>query len=78
MQLYQDKVGKVTVRIVPTEAFSEQDANEIIEKMEKAAGARISVRVECVDNIPRTRRGKYRFLEQKLEIRYGEQKAADT
>ncbi len=70
MQLYQDRVGEVTVKVVPTQAFSEQDSREISMKMETAAGGRIKVQVESVTEIPRTQRGKSRFLEQKLDVRY--------
>ncbi len=72
MQLYQDRVGEVLVKVVPTSAFSDQDINEIKTTMEGAVGGRLSVRVQIVDEIPRTQRGKYRFLEQKLDIKYGE------
>lgn len=72
MQLYQDRVGEVLVKVVPTSAFSDQDINEIKTTMEGAVGGRLNVRVQIVDEIPRTQRGKYRFLEQKLDIKYGE------
>jgi phenylacetate-CoA ligase len=72
MQLYQDSVGEVIVKIVPTDAYSDIDSSEIKTRMETAVGGRLSVQVELVDEITRTRLGKYRFLEQKLDIKYGE------
>ena len=72
MQLYQASAGEVVVKIVPTKAFSEKDAREIREKMESAVGGRISVQVQLVERIPRTSRGKHKFLVQELDIRYGE------
>lgn len=71
MQLFQDKIGEVIVRIVPTDKFTEYDSNEIKAKMETAVGGRLKVSVEYVNDIPRTQRGKFRFLEQKLDIKYG-------
>jgi phenylacetate-CoA ligase len=72
MQLYQDKAGEVIVKVVPTSLFSERDSSEIKTRMETAVGGRLKVTVEIVDDIPRTQRGKYRFLEQKLDIGYGD------
>lgn len=68
MQLYQDKPGEIIVKIVPTNEYMEQDSQEIKTKMESAVGGRLKVQVELVDEIPRTQRGKYRFLEQKLDL----------
>jgi phenylacetate-CoA ligase len=70
MQLYQDKKGQVTVRVIPAEGFSKSDAFEIKEKIETAVNGKLKVQVKLVDRINRTQRGKYRFLEQKLNIRY--------
>ena len=71
IQLYQDKVGEVVVRVVPAPGFSERDGIEIKDKMEAAVGGRLKVTVVKVDEIPRTKQGKYKFLEQKLNIRFG-------
>jgi phenylacetate-CoA ligase len=69
MQLYQEKVGIVIVKIVPAGNFSDQDRHEIKSKMETAVDGKINVIIELVNEISKTKSGKYRFLEQKLEIR---------
>lgn len=71
MQLYQDRVGEVLVKVVPTGSFSEQDSIEIKTKMEAAVGGRLKVQIMLLDEISRTQRGKYRLLDQKLDIKYG-------
>lgn len=72
MQLYQEKPGEVVVRIVPRGEFSEENSREIETTMAAAVGSGLVPKVKIVDDIPRTQRGKYRFLEQKLDIRYKE------
>ncbi len=72
LQLYQDKIGEVIVKIVPAGAYSDLDSSEIKTKMETAVGERLRVQVVLVDEIPKTQLGKYRFLEQKLDIKCGE------
>ncbi len=72
MQLYQDCVGEVIVKIIPTNNFLKEDSNEIIKKMENAISGKIKVEVKIVDKIQRTQSGKYKFLIQKLPIKFGE------
>ena len=72
MQLYQDRVGEVIVKIIPASNFLEEDSNEIIKKMESAVNGKIKVKVKLVDKIQRTQRGKYKFLIQKLSIKFEE------
>ena len=71
MQLYQDRIGEVEVKIIPTNDFLKEDSNEIIKKMESAVNGKIKVKVKLVDKIQRTHSGKYRFLIQKLPIKFG-------
>jgi len=70
MQLYQDCVGEVIVKIIPTNNFLKEDSNEIIKKMESVVGGKIKVEVKIVDKIQRTQSGKYKFLIQKLPINF--------
>jgi len=72
MQLYQDGAGEVMVRIDATDKSSKEDASEIKGKIEQAVGGRLKAQVKIVDKIKRTPSGKYKFLEQKLHLIYGE------
>ena len=71
MQLIQEKEGEITVRIVKTLQYSKNDEQEILTKMQKAVGNGLDINFEYVNHIPRTERGKYRFLIQKLPIGVG-------
>jgi phenylacetate-CoA ligase len=72
MQLYQSRVGEVIVIIIPANGFLKEDSYEIIKKMESAVSGKIKVEVKIVDKIQRTQSGKYKFLIQKLSIKFGE------
>ena len=66
------EVGEVIGRVVPTHGFSERDSMEILQEMKAAVGGRLKVDVVTVDEIPRTKQGKYKFLEQKLNVKFGD------
>ena len=71
IQLYQKKIGEVIVKIVPTNKYSQEDDSEIKGKIEKAVDGRITVLIEHVNEISRTSRGKYKVVDQKINIKYG-------
>ena len=72
MQLVQEEVGRVLVRIVKTNEYSVKDEQEIRQKMQKNVDNQLDITFDYVDEIPRTARGKYRFLIQKLPIELGD------
>jgi len=72
MQLFQIKKGEVVVKIVENEALIENDKYEIISKMKKASDNNLKIVLRFVDEIPRTKSGKYRFLIQELPIKFGD------
>lgn len=59
-QIFQKERGKITVRVIPRPDFSEEDRREIAERFRLAAD--IEARVELVPDLPRTDRGKHRFV----------------
>jgi len=71
MQLFQDKVGKITAKIVKASNYSDADENEILFKIKKASGDKLDMKIVYVDFIPSTKRGKHKFLIQKLPIEFG-------
>ncbi|MEM3627524.1 MAG: phenylacetate--CoA ligase family protein [Candidatus Bathyarchaeia archaeon] len=71
-QFYQDTPGKVILKIVPKETYSAQDAEKIYQEIKKKLGEDMDLELMLVAEIPRTQRGKARFLEQRLKLRYGE------
>ncbi|MFF2588518.1 phenylacetate--CoA ligase family protein [Peribacillus butanolivorans] len=68
IQLEQNEIGKITVKIVEKEKFKQEDINEVINKMESACSGNLNVKIKFVDTIARTARGKHRFLIQNLKL----------
>jgi phenylacetate-CoA ligase len=71
-RFYQDTPGKVILKIVPKNSYGEQDEANIRRELALKLGPDVELIIELVDEIPRTLRGKYRFLEQKLPLRFGD------
>ncbi|MCK4520283.1 phenylacetate--CoA ligase family protein [Candidatus Parcubacteria bacterium] len=72
IQLVQEKEGEVTVKIVKTPQYSIDDEQEILSKMQRAVSSGLDINFVYVNTIPRTQSGKYRFLIQKLPIKFGD------
>lgn len=70
-QFYQDSEGEILLKMVKTQDYTEADSQAIKKKFQKIMGDEFSLTIEFVDNIPRTDRGKYRFLIQKLSVKFG-------
>jgi len=68
IQLVQRKRGAVTVRISKTASYTDQDEQEIEEKIKDAMKEDLDISFEYVDEIKRTEAGKHRFLIQELPI----------
>jgi phenylacetate-CoA ligase len=69
-QLYQDREGELILHIVKKEGFSEDDVRRIRENFQTRLGDEFSVSLRYADSIPRTSRGKYQFLVQKLPVQW--------
>jgi phenylacetate-CoA ligase len=69
-QLCQDCEGEIKLHIVKKEGFSSDDVRHIRENFQKRLGDEFSLFFTYVDSIPRTNRGKYQFLVQKLPIHF--------
>lgn len=65
-QYVQEEKGKMEIRVLPGEGFSEADSRAIVSAYEKKCGAELEVFVKVVDDIRLTPRGKARRLIQKL------------
>ena len=66
LQLQQDTIGEVVVRIVRAAGFAPSDEAQLCRELSDSVNGRIAVRVEFVDRIPKTHRGKHRFLIQNV------------
>lgn len=69
-QFYQDRKEEVVFNIVRKETYTDRDTEYIKRELTKKLGDDIILLIRFVDHIPRTQRGKYRFLIQKLPISF--------
>jgi phenylacetate-CoA ligase len=71
MQLVQEKKGSIIINIVRTDNYSPEDEEEIGAKMQDAVGGTLDIEFNYVNDIERTKRGKHKFLIQKLPVKFG-------
>jgi len=66
-QFYQEKEGRVILRVVPFSIITRQDTESMRRKLEKELPD-VDVQIILVDEIARGRRGKSKYIIQKLPI----------
>lgn len=70
-KVYQHKIGELTIRIMPEEELlsdPEYHQKRICRKISDIFCGAFKIKVEFVDNIPKSTIGKHRYLEQNLDI----------
>lgn len=67
-QYYQDKPGELVFRIVPKEGFNDAHKQMLLNAVREKTGPDVSVSIELVNQIKRTRNGKHLMIEQKLDL----------
>lgn len=71
-QFFQEKKGEVVFNVVTKNGYGEGDTNNIRAELLRKLGDDVRLELRFVDNIPRTGRGKYRFLVQKLPVSFAD------
>lgn len=66
-QVIQETLSQFKVKIVPTSGFGVPDIMDIQHRMKQRLGDQIEVQVECVNQIPRNKSGKYRAVVSLLD-----------
>jgi len=61
-QIVQDEPGRLRVRIVRGKDYSDEDSNLLISRLKEATAGELRVDLEFVEDIPRTKAGKYRWI----------------
>jgi len=71
-QFFQEKKGKVIFNIMRGKDYTDQDTEYIRKELYKKFGNDVDLKIRFVTEIPGTNRGKYKFLIQKLPIKFGD------
>jgi phenylacetate-CoA ligase len=66
-QIVQESLTNFTVKVIPTNAFSEEDILDIQNRMHQRLGQDVEVQVELVSEIPRTSAGKFQAVISKVK-----------
>lgn len=66
IQYYQDTKGIVILKLVKSEEYTQDDEVKIIAELQTKFQYQVDLYIEYVDYIPRTARGKYLYLDQRL------------
>lgn len=69
-QFYQEAKGRVTFRYMPKSTCNTDVLDEIGKRLLKKLGDDVALNYERVDDIPKTKRGKHRFLIQMLPVEF--------
>lgn len=69
-QFYQDTKGKVSLKLIPLPMFTQSDATRLLSSLKRELKD-IEVKIEYTDSIPKTGRGKFKYIIQKLPIKFG-------
>lgn len=71
-QFYQDTIGKVELNLIVKDEFNEKDRTKIFNSIKEKLGDDIDLKLNKVASIDVTKEGKFRFLVQKLKLKYGD------
>lgn len=67
-QVVQEDLDTVIVKVVPTSQFDDHDERQLIAGLTERLGAGVSVRVERVAELERTRSGKFKWVVSKVKL----------
>lgn len=67
-QYYQDQPGKATLKLVPAKGFSQSEESKIRHTIQEKLKDTVILGTQIVDDIPNTVSGKFKFIDQRLNI----------
>lgn len=66
-QIIQEALDFIRVKVVPTDSFNNEDVQVIIQRVHHRLGESMRIEVELVDEIPRTKAGKFKAVISNLK-----------
>lgn len=72
-QFYQKEKGKAVFRFIPKGSCNEKNVHDMKSRLLLKLGSDVELKMDPVQEIPLTLRGKHRFLIQKMRIEYGDE-----
>ena len=71
-QFVQETAGEVVFQYVPRRDLAEHEVAAMKARLMVKLGDDMRLKIAAVNEIPRAPSGKYRFLDQRLPLRYGD------
>lgn len=68
LQVVQNKIGEIELKIVKSENYTEEDEDKLLKKLLFSVDGKIKISVKYVENISKTARGKNIFLVSRLKV----------
>ena len=62
VQIIQNKIDEIMVKVVKVEKFNKHDLNLLIDRLKERLGKKVSIKIVFVNQIERTTAGKFRFI----------------
>ena len=66
-QIIQEDYGYIRIKLIPNAEFKDSDKNHLIREFKARLGEDIRIEVELVDEIPRTKSGKFKWVISKVD-----------
>lgn len=66
-QILQDSVDEIILRVVKSDRYTSRDEAVLLAAARSRLGKSIGIHIEYVSEIPRTRNGKFRFIDSKID-----------
>ena len=65
-QFIQEKEDRIKINIVRRKSYSAQDTQRLTQMLREIIDQKLNLEINFVDNIPRTKMGKFRFIINRL------------
>ncbi|GJQ22201.1 MAG: hypothetical protein HBSIN02_25560 [Bacteroidia bacterium] len=65
-QIVQEALDLIRVKVIPSGNFGQEDVDDITHRVQQRLGDSVKVIVESVDEIPRTKAGKFQAVISKI------------
>lgn len=67
-QLVQTELDRLLIRLIPRAEYSEKDAHHLVRELKARLGADMRIDIELVDSLPRTARGKFKWVISEVDL----------
>ena len=69
-QIIQEDRENIVIKIIKRPEYSDADSQYLVEEMKKRVGQDMNIELEFVDQIPRTKTGKFRWVISKVPLEF--------